>query len=286
MSQPDAAPAVGTDIARTTARAFERDRYLAALLAPSRVRGDLVVLAALAGELSRIPVFVGERMIGEIRLQWWREAIDAGAGAGTRTGHPIADAVIDTIVRHGLPLATIHGLIDAQVDRLDPLPFADLDALLASLAAWDGGLFEIAWRVLGGVGERPSLLTASGQAYGISRMLVELPAAVAGEHVMAPRSMLASRGLSSPGLLDADAAGKWQALSTELAGHARHLLDELADEYRTADRSVRLAALPIALVRPYLSVTQRLDVLALEAGDIGPLTRVWRLWRMSRSGRL
>ena len=89
---PHSGPQAGTDVVRTAARAFERDRYLAALLSPRGVREDLLALAAFAGELARIPAFVSEPMVGEIRLQWWRDAIRAGLkdGSGEGGGHPIS----------------------------------------------------------------------------------------------------------------------------------------------------------------------------------------------------
>ena len=50
MSEPAEQRPSNTDVVRLGARAFERDRYLAALLAPHGVRDDLIALAAFAGE--------------------------------------------------------------------------------------------------------------------------------------------------------------------------------------------------------------------------------------------
>ena len=88
------------EVVRIAARAFERDRYLAALLAPRTLRDDLIAIAAFAGEIGRIPTMVSEPMIGRIRLQWWRDVIDAGDRA---TGNPVADALNTSTARHTLP---------------------------------------------------------------------------------------------------------------------------------------------------------------------------------------
>ena len=61
------------DVIRLAARAYERDRYLAALLSPAARRDDLLVLAAFAGDVGRIASSVSEPMMGAIRLQWWRD---------------------------------------------------------------------------------------------------------------------------------------------------------------------------------------------------------------------
>lgn len=303
-SEPGAAGAA--QAVRAGARAFERDRYLAALLAPAPRRDDLVVLAAFAGELARIPALVSEPVLGEIRLQWWRDAVDAGLGprAGL-SGHPVGDAFVEVLRRRGMTADAVHGVIDAQAARLDSRPFADLAALEANLASWDGGLFQLAWRLLGGTGAPPHVLTVAGQAYGLARLLIEAPAELAQGRVLLPRAMLAEHGLDSRADALAPAAfiigaesstgatGKgvprreqsWQALIAELARRVERQLVAAIADYRPAGSEVRLAALPLALVRPYLRVSRRIDMAALLAVDVTPLTRVWRLLQVSLTGR-
>src|SRR5262245_33452903 len=93
------------------ARTHERDRYLSALLAPSAVRADLLVLAAYLGEVRRIPLAVHEAAVGEMRLQWWRDTL---AGNNPSAGHPVADAMIGVVERRQLDrnliLAPLEGV--------------------------------------------------------------------------------------------------------------------------------------------------------------------------------
>ena len=73
-----AGAAAGGDPVIASARSGEPDRYLAALLAPPAARADLLALAAFASELARVPSLVTrEPTMGEIRLQWWRDALAA-----------------------------------------------------------------------------------------------------------------------------------------------------------------------------------------------------------------
>jgi len=181
---------------RVTARAWERDRYLAALLGPRSARADLIAVAAFAGEIARIPAYVHEPMMGEIRLQWWRDAILAPAG-DPPSGHPIADAVRAAMVRHGLPQHLFIGFIDAQAFGLDDEPLADDQMLAAQLAKTEGALFELALRVLGRSDDRArSLALAAGRAYGLARLLVEIPALWAQGRTLIPHSRLREAGLS------------------------------------------------------------------------------------------
>lgn len=279
-----AAPAA--DAVRAAARAFERDRYLSALLAPAAVRDDLIALAAFAGEIARIPASVSEPMVGEIRLQWWRDTLDAALRTGiSATGHPIADALAGTMRRHRLDASLIHGLLDAMAERLDDLPFADTTVLDRHLAAWDGGLFRLAWHVLGGIGEPPRLLAEAGEVYGMSRCLIEAPVELAQGRVVLPRALMDAHGITLENARAPAAAAGWRTLQASLAAASGERARPVLASYQVADAKVRLAALPLALVKPYLRVSERIDVAALEAHDVAPLTRVWRLWLVSRTGR-
>ena len=79
------------------ARAADYDRYLSALFAPVGSREALFALIAFNHEVARIPEAVSEPMLGRIRLQWWREVVEAVyAGAPARRHEvavPLADAI-------------------------------------------------------------------------------------------------------------------------------------------------------------------------------------------------
>lgn len=279
------------DVVRASARAFEHDRYLSALLAPAGVRDDLTALAAFAGEIARIPGAVSQPMIGDIRLQWWRDTLDAATEAGeVAAGHPIADALAAALRRQKASLDTIHRVLDAQASRLEDRPFRDLDQLVAHLAAYDGGLFEAAWRMLGGRSTPPAVLAEAGVVYGLARCLIEAPAELAQGRVVLPTGLLESHGLpghpGADGLAGEASRAPWRGVQSDIEAAVEALLRPLERSYQEADRLVRIAALPIALVRPYLKVSKRGEIVSLQALDAAPLTRVWRIWRTSRTGRL
>ena len=50
---------------------------------------------------------VSEPMPGEIRYQWWRDAIEARQGGG----NPVAEALLDTIGKFNLDAARLLALI-------------------------------------------------------------------------------------------------------------------------------------------------------------------------------
>ena len=57
-------------------RRQDRERYLTALFAPAGRREDLFALYAFNLEVAKTAEVVSEAMVGRIRLQWWREAIE------------------------------------------------------------------------------------------------------------------------------------------------------------------------------------------------------------------
>ncbi len=273
------------EVVRVSARAWEQDRYLSALLAPRAVRQGLLALAAFAGEIARIPAFVSDPMMGEIRLQWWREAVES-SDPTTRSGHPVADAVVATARRHDLPVGLLIGFIDAQTAALYDEPIADDQGLAQHLAKTEGALFELALMVMGNRGETARAVAfAAGQAYGISRLLVEMPALWAQGRTLIPVSRLAASDLTVANVQAGVAAERLQPILNGLASEARHHLAEARRLGSGLLRAQHVAVLPLAVVEPYLQALERKrrDPLR-DPLEISPLRRVWTLWR-SHVGR-
>jgi phytoene synthase len=276
------------DVVRIAARAYERDRYLAALLAPRTFRADLIAVAAFGGEIARIPSHVTEPTMGEVRLQWWRDAL-AAAAKGAATGHPIADAVGTAMRRHGIPLDLAGQVTEAVSLRLSDAPPADDEALRSHLARTEGALFTLAWRILAGpsAGPDPELLASAGQTYGLARTLYEFPAVLAQGRTLVPQTRLDNSGVSLDILRSGGRPDVVRALLAELAVEARSRLAGIAPVLRRASPTLRTALLPIALVEPYLrSFEKQRYHRPSSIAEISPLTRVWRIWLAHRIGRI
>ena len=94
-------------------REGDRDRYLATLFAPDVHRDALFSLYAFNVEISRVRDLAREPMPGEVRLQWWREAL-SGERAGETAAHPVAAALREALERYGLSAERLIALIDAR----------------------------------------------------------------------------------------------------------------------------------------------------------------------------
>src|SRR6185312_2041284 len=98
---------------RALVRAEDRDRYISVLFAPVAKQKHLFALYAFNAEIARVGEQVREPMMGELRLQWWRDAME-GKAAGDVSRNPVAHALIDTIKSCNLSRAYIHELLDAR----------------------------------------------------------------------------------------------------------------------------------------------------------------------------
>src|ERR1700746_2498526 len=72
-------------------RRHDRDRFQTALFAPARQRNALFALYAFNYEIARGRETVREPMLGQIRLQWWRESIAAAFEDGPVRGHIVVE---------------------------------------------------------------------------------------------------------------------------------------------------------------------------------------------------
>ncbi|HWV82992.1 MAG TPA: squalene/phytoene synthase family protein [Hyphomicrobiaceae bacterium] len=264
------------DALRDTAVARESDRYFAATLAPAAIRYDLVVLAAFAAELANIPLQVREPLAGEIRLQWWRDALAAN-GAGTAAGHPVAVPLRAVIARHALPAGILDAVIDSYADTLHGDRPADEAALAAHMAAREGGLFWLAAQIAGSdhAGDIRDVTQAAGIAYGISRTLVRLPAEGVAR-LPIPRSLLSDDDLDQVGT---GAATPRLASAISALGHrARAALSDVVPQLAKMSRVKRLPFVPLAMVRPNLRAletwVQRGGTASIEPLPISRLLRI------------
>jgi phytoene/squalene synthetase len=149
-------------------RKHDPDRYFSALFAPADKRSFLYALYALNHELAHVGESVREPMVGEIRLQWWRETLE-GARAGNPRQHDVARAMAMTYAATKLPHELLDAIIDARSFDLNRGPFSEDATRDAYLDATSGNLIRLASRILGA--EHEALAHEAGLAYGLAGLL-------------------------------------------------------------------------------------------------------------------
>ncbi|WP_233495576.1 squalene/phytoene synthase family protein [Rhodosalinus halophilus] len=152
-------------------RRGDPDRFRAAMAAPPQARRVLFPLFAFNLEVARAPWVVSEPMLAEIRLQWWREALEEIAEGQPARRHEVALPLAGALDAEGARL--LDGLVAARRADLERAPFADAAALWTYLDATAGTLHWVAARALGPAEEE--VVRAAGQAQGLSAWLAAVP---------------------------------------------------------------------------------------------------------------
>lgn len=263
-------------------RAQVPDLYVSALLAPRNATDDLMALAAFWAETGRIALTVGEPMLAQIRLQWWRDAFAENAGP---TGHPVTDTFREVVARRGLDRGMVQAVIDAREHELSPTPFADEPGFSRYLDDCDGMLLRLAASIRGLAAEpgAETFLAEAAQALGRMRVALDLPYfAAKGRLPLWPEATG-----SAQDLFDTESAPDGRQAIVSLASTARQARDRARRLFPGISRRLIDAGLPLALLEPYLRALEKKarDPLR-DVATIAPLSRVIRLTWAHMTGHL
>jgi phytoene synthase len=162
-------PALDADVRRA-----DEDRWLASRFAPHSARRRLVALYALNHEIARTAETVRQAAIGDIRLQWWREAAgEVFAGAAPRP-HPVVQAFAAAHAETPFSPALLDILIDARRADLEPAPFAAWENIDAYLDATAGVVMRLAFTACG-AREDAQVIQAAARAWGYAGLMRAAP---------------------------------------------------------------------------------------------------------------
>ena len=269
------------------ARAADYDRYLSAVFAPAPRREALFALIAFNHEIARIPEAVSEPMLGRIRLQWWREVLDAVyAGEPTRR-HEVALPLADAIRACDLDRAPFDALLEAREADLEPDGLADLAALERYAAATGGSLTELMVRACG-ANSGPALEAGRqvGTAWALIGTLRAAPRTAAQDRVTLPADLLSKAGIAAEDLRAGRGFELFAAVAEPLAGRAAELLAVTRRARRAVPRPCLGVLLIARLADLYLT---RLRRAAWDPRDprvaCGPLRKQAAMLRGALSGR-
>lgn len=145
-------------------RRVDPDRWLASrFIADPAARADVIALYAFNYELARVAGGVTNALMGEIRLTWWREAMEEISAGRVPRQHPTVQAIAAARLD---PLA-LAALAEARFADLDPAPPADEAAVLAYVDATAGALAVLAARRLDDSTD-PHAVKGAARAYGLA----------------------------------------------------------------------------------------------------------------------
>jgi phytoene synthase len=261
------------------------DRRLACLFLPAEKRPAVTAVYAFNLEIARIGELVSGPLPGEIRFQWWRDALE-GRSHGDVRSNPVAAALLDAIARYRLPLKPFLDLIDARIGDL----YGDLPPTMNDLEGYCGETSSVLIRIASLVladGDDPGPADPAGSggvAYALSGLLTAFPYLASRGRVILPRDLMERHGVAHEDVRAGKSSAALCAALGELAEQARRRLSEARAYRKLIPKRVRPAFAPLALVEP------RLGGLADRSDPFRPTSETrsfaapFRLWRAAAFG--
>lgn len=257
-----------------TARQGDPARFEAAMFAAPDRREDLFALIALNVELSRIPDTVSEPMLGEIRLQWWDDAIEALFDGGKVEGHEVIAALEQPIREGRLVRNRLIDLIEARRLVLSDASLGEAETLEQLIAQTGGALAALQVACLGGDEAAQWVAADAGWAEGAGRLIAALPA------------MIGEGSIDEAAVKAGEAPPKLATLVTTLATEG---LTKLASARQSRQSIPRKARAPLLSLK---SAERRLNAVLqpganifLDDGAVSPFRDRISLFRRALTGR-
>lgn len=265
-------------------RRQDRYRYLTAALAPPEERKRLLALYALNLELAKAGEVTSEPMLAEIRLSWWREAMDE-LYRGEPRKHMVVEALADSKLAERVALQDLEALVDVRIEDLEPERFSNLDDLCRFAEDSAGALAAMAIRTLdGGDDEVEAAARDIGTVWGLVGLMRNLPHSTLARRLYLPTEGLARLGVN----LDQVYTGRaGEALKPLVADVLQAAETRLEAARRRCPRPPRWSLPVLLLAEPasaYLARLRRQDCDAfakeVRLGPVeAPLALAWRHWR-------
>ncbi|HSK39267.1 MAG TPA: phytoene/squalene synthase family protein [Arenibaculum sp.] len=249
MATPDASLSFcGQEVRR-----HDNDRFLTSLFAPADRREGLFALYAFNLEIAKTREVVTEPMLGQIRLQWWREAVEE-MYAGNVRHHEVLQSLDGEVRRHDLTRACFDMLIDAREADLEDDPPATLDCLESYAEATGAPLVRLALEVLG---VRDAAAGTAARHVGIAWALTGLLRAVRfharSRRLYLPRNLLDRHEVSTARLFDLKPPEGMRIVVKSIADTARRHLAEARAQRGRIPRKALPALLPASLADAHLA---------------------------------
>ncbi len=276
-----AAESFCTDLVRTQ----DFRTYAASLFVAPDARRAWIALAAFNAEVSHVRDHIRQPLPGEIRLQWWRDALTGsgqgagqGANQGEVEGNPVAAELLHAIKLYDLPVELLVRLIDAHVFDVYDDPMPDMAALEAHCRDTATALYALRAKVLGvNAPEIARLAEHAGIAEGLVDVMLALPRHAARRQLYLPGDLMSVKGVVAEEVFLQQMSPPLKDALAHLRDEARNQLDQALAMLADAPAAARPAFLPLAVIGKTLARLEVSDPFAPPSSSrLGVLWTTWR----------
>lgn len=263
------------------------DRFMVTLFAPAEIREDLFALYAFNHEVAKIREAVSEPMLGEIRLQWWRESID-GIYEDNPRNHEVVLPLSATIKRSGIAKDRFMAIIDArQADIYDENP-KTLKEFEDYLGNTSGNLMRLAALMIGERDEKVlEMAYDMGMVWGLIGTLRAMRYHISLNKLSFPQDVMDNFGVKKRDVFGAEKNENLSKMIESFCTSATGYLDQIAKEKGKISKEVRSVFLLGALSRSYLNMFKAADYNPFEVNErASTFQRQCRLFFSALIGRI
>jgi NADH dehydrogenase [ubiquinone] 1 alpha subcomplex assembly factor 6 len=181
-------------------RLYDYHRYFSATFAPEPVRRGLLALYAFNLEIAATRERVSEALLGQMRLQWWRDTVD-GIYGGTVRDHAVVTELARATETFGLSRERLDRMIDGRMFDLEEEPPEDINALINYVSATSGALTGLAVEICGrsDLGDNAEW---AGRFWGITGLLRAMPHQAAQRRIYLPKDYLRAENIAPEDLIE------------------------------------------------------------------------------------
>jgi 15-cis-phytoene synthase len=264
-------------------RAHDFTRYAAALFVPAPQRRALLALYAFNVEICRVPTQVSQPLPGEVRLQWWSDALRGEAHGGVE-GNPVAAELLRAVRTYSLSVERLSRLIEEHHFDLYNDPMPTMAALEGYLGDTSAALFSLAAAILGPQSSDVGHLARhAGLAQGMTQMMASLSFDASQRRLFVPLQILAKHGCGAEEIFAGKETPKLRAALNEMFDEARSHLNAALSLLSAIPSEVRPAFLPLAQVSRDIEMLSRADRDPFVPRSPSRFKVLWTLWGASRS---
>lgn len=242
------------DFATKYLRDHDRDRFLSTLVLPAKAQSHVTAILAFNADVAGIRERVSGPQPGEIRLQWWSDAL-TGQGHGEVRQNPLADALLDTIARYHIPVGTLQRLIGARRFDLYDDPMPDLETFEGYAGETASTLLQLSAMILndGDVVEQGDAAGHLGVAQAMIGHLRALGYVSAQGRIMLPWTILEANGVEETELFRGQDSEALHAALGQIAELAETHLQKANAAIKTMPGKLRPAYASVAILEKQLT---------------------------------
>jgi phytoene synthase len=246
-------------------KATDPDRYFATLILPDEHRSAIQALYAFGADVAAIRDRVTQPSPGEIRLQWWADALQ-NVGHGEIRQNPLAAELLDAVAKYRLPTGPLIRLIAARRFDLYDDKMPDIATFEGYAGETVSVLYQLAAMILNG-GEPVETGDAAGHlgvAHALAGHLAAFGYNASKGRLILPWAVFAANGVHEQEIFEG-------RLSEGLLAALAQIHDLACDHLRKAQPAI--AALPRPL-RPAFAMIALLPsrLSRLERGAESPFS--------------